>query len=73
MKHKYQYFNDSDRENIINANTDKFLVEEQNLTEGNFLVFSETQEATAPVFVSVELSVLQDLQKQIDELKVKIE
>lgn len=41
MQYKFQYQNDTDRINIINQNKDKILIEEQNITEGNFLIFSD--------------------------------
>jgi len=39
---KIQYQDLTDRETVINANKDKILTEEQNITEGNFLIFSDT-------------------------------
>lgn len=39
---KIQYTNQTDRQTIIEANVDKILIEEQNITEGNFLIFSDT-------------------------------
>lgn len=41
MTYKFQYSDAGDRQSIIDANNDKILVEEQNLFEGNFLVFSD--------------------------------
>lgn len=41
MTTKIQYTDATDRQTKINANTDKTLVEEQNITEGNFLIFSD--------------------------------
>ena len=42
MYFKIQYQDLTDRETVINANKDKILTEEQNITEGNFLIFSDT-------------------------------
>lgn len=39
---KIQYQNETDRDGIIALNTDKSLIEEQNITEGNFLIFTDT-------------------------------
>lgn len=41
MQYKYEYKNDIERKAIIDNNKDKYLIEEQNITEGNFLVFSD--------------------------------
>ena len=41
MNFKFQYKNETDRNEIIEKNSDKYLIEEQNLFEGNFLVFSD--------------------------------
>ncbi len=41
MFYKYQYENEIDRAAIIDSNQDKYLIEEQNLFEGNFLLFSD--------------------------------
>ncbi|MGD9678442.1 MAG: hypothetical protein AB7V16_08875 [Vulcanibacillus sp.] len=39
MIYKIQYTDN--RETIINENTDKILIEEQNIAEGNFLIFTD--------------------------------
>lgn len=41
MNFKFQYKTVDERNEIISENNDKFLIEEQNLFEGNFLVFSD--------------------------------
>ena len=40
MIFKYQYSTQEERDLIISQNDDKILIEEQNITEGNFLLFS---------------------------------
>lgn len=40
---KIQYANESERNRIIELNLDKFLVEEQNIVEGNFFIFSDVK------------------------------
>jgi len=59
MKYKIQYTDN--REQVIKENSDKFLVEEQNLLEGNFLIF-ET-EKPVPIVVYKDVP-----QKEMDEL-----
>lgn len=39
MKYKFQYKNEQERQDILNENVHMTLVEEQNITQGNFLVF----------------------------------
>jgi hypothetical protein len=39
---KIQYSDTIDRQAKIDTNKGKFLIEEQNITEGNFLIFSDT-------------------------------
>lgn len=41
MDYKYQYKDDTERQSILNKNKNKYLIEEQNITEGNFLIFSD--------------------------------
>ena len=41
MFRRIQYSDLSDREEKIKQNNDWFLVEEQNIIEGNFLIFSD--------------------------------
>lgn len=37
---KIEYITNEDRQNILESNKDKYLVEEQNVIEGNFLIFN---------------------------------
>lgn len=41
MRYKIQYTDDLDRQRIMDENTDKQLIEEHNIAEGNFLVFTD--------------------------------
>ncbi|MEK6452625.1 hypothetical protein [Caldifermentibacillus hisashii] len=43
MNLRIQYTDETEKQNIINANSDKILIEEQNITEGNFLIFSDVK------------------------------
>lgn len=53
MIYKFEYTTQKDRERVIQENKHMILVEEMNITEGNFLVFS-TEPLPAPiVYVSV--------------------
>jgi hypothetical protein len=42
VQYKYQYMDDDDKQSIIDANADKHLVEQQNLIDGNFLIFADS-------------------------------
>jgi hypothetical protein len=46
---KVQYNTDTDRQNVLDANKDKFLIEEQNITEGNFLIFTDEKPITQEI------------------------
>ena len=41
MNYKYQYKDDTEKQTILNTHKDLILVEEQNIMEDNFLVFSD--------------------------------
>jgi len=41
MRVKKQYTTLAERETLIQEHSDLFLIEEQNITEGNFLVFAD--------------------------------
>ncbi|WP_315074365.1 hypothetical protein [uncultured Clostridium sp.] len=43
MEYKYEYKDITEREDILTKNKELFWIEEQNITEGNFLIFSEVQ------------------------------
>lgn len=43
MTYKYEYKTDDERTNVISQNKDKTLIEEQNIIEGNFLIFSDVK------------------------------
>jgi hypothetical protein len=41
MRYRYQYADEEDKQSLIDAHADKYLIEQQNITEGDFLVFSD--------------------------------
>lgn len=41
MKYKYQYKDNTERQSVLDSHKGKYLVEEQNITDGNFLIFSD--------------------------------
>lgn len=46
---KIQYTDSTDRQAKLTANADKFLIEEQNITEGNFLIFTDIEPVDSKV------------------------
>lgn len=46
MNYKHQYTSEVEREELLLGNADKRLIEEQNISDGNFLIF--TDEPYAP-------------------------
>ena len=43
MEYKYKYKNKEERDSILIEHSNLFLIEEQNITEGNFLIFTDIQ------------------------------
>lgn len=41
MEYKYQYTDDNSKQDILNTHTDKFLIREENIAKGNYLVFAD--------------------------------
>lgn len=65
MIYKYEYNKDdlNERQNIVNQNADKYLILEENITEGNFLTFSDVQPPQPEIQIlikEVDLKTLQD-------------
>ncbi|MGE8037822.1 hypothetical protein [Lysinibacillus sp. NPDC093692] len=67
-----QYYTPEERERLIAEFADKFLIEERNIAEGNFLVFSD-EPAKPPVqMVTVpkaEFDAIKNTQKELDAVK----
>lgn len=63
---KVEYFNAEDRKTLISKHKDKFLIEEHNIKEGNFLIFTDVK----PVDLELQelKSQLQVTQEAIDFL-----
>lgn len=43
MIYKYEYTTQEERTSILESNQDKYLIEEKNIREGNFLVFTDVK------------------------------
>lgn len=68
MRIKIQYSNLEERENIISENLTLFLIEEQNVSEGNFLVFSDMPLEKEIVYTQVPKEDFQALQSNVTEV-----
>lgn len=65
MLYKLQYNSSSERENILTANANLFLVEEQNISEGNFLIFSDVPVEKETIYVNVPEKEFTDLKNKL--------
>lgn len=72
MNYKFEYKSQDERQNILNQNTDKFLIEEQNIAEGNFLIFSDVQPSLPKVQIIVKEDNLNSIQTQIANMQEAI-
>lgn len=70
---KVQYENQVDRQNIIDSNKDKILIEEQNIKDGNFLIFTdeETMEMKVSNLQNDNLIVFEVLATIYEELQAQ--
>lgn len=71
MNLKLEYKDLAERERLIAEHSTLFIIEEQNITEGNFLIFSETPMEPPRVYVSVPLEELEALEQGASLLKAQ--
>jgi hypothetical protein len=64
MKYEYQFTNNTEKQNIINAHKDKYLIEEDHHIDGNYLIFSDIKPIDAQ---------LQNIQNNTDMILLKQE
>lgn len=68
MKYEFKYTKEEERQKIIEDNKDKYLIEEQNIIEGNFLIFSDEKPlppVIPPETVTISKKEYEDLQNQL--------
>ena len=70
MLKKIQYTSDIERSNIITENASLILIEEQNIKEGNFLIFSDTLLEPSTVYINVPQTEFEQLRTDVDQLIV---
>ena len=68
MRFKYQYITEEERQNLIALYSDMRLVEEQNITEGNFLIFTDEPLSEQVVYTQVPQEEFELLKQAVDEL-----
>lgn len=66
MKITIEYKTNEEREDTLNANSGNYLIEEQNISEGNFLIFTTVKPLTEEVIE------LQKSQSEQDDLIMDI-
>jgi len=68
VRFKYQYITEEERQNLIALYSDMRLVEEQNITEGNFLIFTDEPLSEQVVYTQVPQEEFELLKQAVDEL-----
>ena len=70
MRRKIEYYTDQERQQVLEANADLILVEEQNITEGNFLIFSDKPLPERIIYTKVPVAELESIKQSIAELTI---
>lgn len=73
MEYKYEFKNDTEKNVILNDNKEKFLIEEQYLLNGNFLIFSDIPVEKEIVYVNVPQEEMETLKAENTELKETVD
>lgn len=66
MKYKFEFRDEESKSQLITEHSDKMLIEEQNITEGNFLIFEDS--TSVSVEIDTLKSQLQTTQDAVDFL-----
>lgn len=73
LKYIFQFINVEERDHIVSLHSDKTLIEEKNIVEGNFLVFSNNPEndskTNVEVFVNIPQLQFEDQKNKVYELE----
>ena len=67
MLKKFQYTTDEEKQTVLQENSTLILVEEQNISEGNYLIFAESLEdiRVVPTPIEDRLTNIEDTQDLI--------
>lgn len=71
MLQRFQYKDETERKQLIEKNRQLILVEEQNLFEGNFLVFSDNPIPNQTVYTQVPLEEFEGLKRDNNLLRAQ--
>lgn len=72
MKIKIEYHTDEEKVTILNENKHLLLIEHHNLTEGNFLIFSDAELRPPIVYVTVPEEEFENIREQNTDLMLAI-
>lgn len=70
MEYKYQYKTQEERSALMLEHNNLILVEEQNLIEGNFLMFADTKRPTPIVYVSIPEETILNLENRVSATEI---
>lgn len=70
MQKKIEYKDAIERQNIIEENAHLILIEEQNIFEGNFLIFSDIPPEKDVVYTNVPADEIENIKQSIAELTI---
>lgn len=73
MLYKFQYHDEKERTNLINQHSNFDLIEIQNITEGNFLIFSDEPLPVQIVYTQVPSGEIQSLKEQSESLQQTVD
>lgn len=62
MLYKFQYNSGPERDILLTQNSDKILIGEQNITEGNFLIFSDTPQPLEAIMTTIDVNKISDME-----------
>lgn len=68
---KVQYANEDERTALLAQYVGKILIEEQNITEGNFLLFGDTDQDRPTVYLTVPETSFKEIQQQYANLQTE--
>jgi len=64
---KVEYKNEKERTTLLSIHSDLILIEEQNITEGNFLIFSDTIPEKEVIYTNVPEGKIEEMELKMEE------
>ncbi|CAI6073884.1 hypothetical protein PAECIP112173_02304 [Paenibacillus sp. JJ-100] len=71
MEWRYQYESDAERDELIKEYKSMHLIREENISEGNFLIFAEEPLREPAIYVSVPQEEFESLKQESTLLKAQ--